>query len=54
MIPGAVKKADSALLPASNCGGGAGLVGEDAAAAAKTSTLCCKKCIRTYNTLLVF
>merc|ERR1719273_2182870 len=42
MIPGAVKKADSALLPASNCGGGAGLVGEDAAAAAKTSTLCSK------------
>ena len=53
MIPGAVKKADSVVLPESQCGRAAGLVGEDAAAAAKTSTRCCKKCICTYNNVLI-
>ena len=43
MIPGAVKKADSKVLPESQCGRNAGLVGEDDAAWAKASTLCCKK-----------
>ena len=53
MIPGAVKKADSVVLPESQCGRAAGLVGEDAAAAAKASTLCCKNLYIYLTSLLI-